>query len=221
MLKALLFDLDGTLSDTDPVHFQTWREILQRFEMDLTSEMYKAKISGRLNEDIVRDLLPQLSDEDGAQLIWDKEAKFRSRGTHLLQPMPGLLKILDWAEQSSLELAVVSNAPRENAEFMLRVLNLEERFTTVILGGELERGKPDPLPYQTAIDRLGLQPHAGLAFEDSPSGVRSAVAAKIPTVGIASTQAPERLYEVGAELVIPDFTDPALDSLLSESKAGG
>lgn len=218
MLTALLFDLDGTLADTDPIHFQTWQAILQEYGLAIDRPFYQANFSGRLNAAIIQELLPHLSPEAGAALGLHKEAEFRRRSTTGLQRLTGLTELLTWANDRDLKQAVVTNAPIANAEFMLQVLGLVEQFPTVILGEELERGKPDPLPYQVALDQLGILAPSALAFEDSPSGIRAAVGAGITTVGIATTHSPDELYAIGATLVIPDFADPRLMELLQRSR---
>lgn len=217
MLQALLFDLDGTLANTDPVHFQTWKDTLIPFGLDIDREFYDRHFSGRLNAAIVAHLLPQLSPEAGTALSAQKEAEFRRRAAGELQPLAGLMPVLQWANSRQLKQAVVTNAPVANAEFMLQVLGLDRHFQTVVIAEHLERGKPDPLPYQVALERLGIAAQSAVAFEDSPSGVRSAVGAGVLTVGIASTHAPEELSAVGAKLVVPDFAAPELDELLQFS----
>jgi HAD superfamily hydrolase (TIGR01509 family) len=213
MLSALLFDLDGTLANTDPLHYQTWQEILQEYGLEIDRPFYQQHFSGRRNLEIIQDLLPHLASDEAEALSQFKEAEFRKR-SHKLPPLPGLLELLTWVEQQQLPKAVVTNAPRKNAEFMLRSLNLEATFPVVILGDELAMGKPDPLPYQLGMSRLGVLPEQAIAFEDSPSGLRSAVSAGILTVGIASTHNSKDLYELGAMLVVEDFTDPQLMQLL-------
>jgi HAD superfamily hydrolase (TIGR01509 family) len=214
MLKALLFDLDGTLVETDSLHFLIWQDFLRDHGIESDRAFYQANISGRLNPDIVADLLPQLDAEAAADFIWRKEAEFRNRATSL-QPMPGLMQVLSWAEQQAIQIAVVSNAPRENALFALKALQLEARFAKIVLGDDLPRGKPDPLPYQEALKQLNVTSEQAIAFEDSPSGMRSAIGANIFTVGIASTHDPKDLELLGASLVISDFTDPTLMELLT------
>jgi HAD superfamily hydrolase (TIGR01509 family) len=209
MVEALLFDLDGTLVDTDPVHYQTWKDMLQDYGVQINPSIYKTKFSGRLNPDIVKDLFPHFSPEQVSAFSDRKEAEFRRRAT-ALQPLAGVLDLLNWVEQHHLKKAVVTNAPLANAEFMLRSLGLATTFPVVILGEETAAPKPDPAPYQAALKRLEVEADAAIAFEDSPSGLRSAVAAGIPTVGLATTQAPEALYDLGAFLVVTDFTDPRL-----------
>jgi HAD superfamily hydrolase (TIGR01509 family) len=215
MLKALLFDLDGTLTETDSIHFLIWRDFLRPYGLEIDPVFYKAKISGRLNPDIVAELVPQLNPEQQSDFIWRKEAEFRNRAD-ALKPLPGLLNLLDWARAQNLQVAVVSNAPKENVEFMLRALQLETAFATVVLGDDLPKGKPDPLPYQEALRRFNLSSAEAIAFEDSPSGIRSAVGAGIFTVGIASTYEPAELRRLGANLIANDFTDQQLIELLNQ-----
>jgi beta-phosphoglucomutase-like phosphatase (HAD superfamily) len=86
----------------------------------------------------------------------------------------------------------------------------------VILADDVDAGKPDPAPYEAALEALGISNDEALAFEDSPSGIASSVAAGVPTVGIASTQEPEDLEEHGVELVVRDFSDPKLSTLIED-----
>jgi len=127
-----------------------------------------------------------------------------------LNRMPGFDELYDWVKGQALPTAVVTNAPRANAEFMLKILELETAFDLVLIAGELPRSKPDPLPYQTALERLGIPAAAAVVFEDSKTGIQSAVAAQIPTIGVASTHDPEVLYGYGASLVIEQFNDRRL-----------
>ncbi|MEQ8972716.1 MAG: HAD-IA family hydrolase [Coleofasciculus sp. C1-SOL-03] len=214
MLQALLFDLDGTLANTDPIHFQTWQDILRDYGLEFDHAFYQTHFSGRLNAAIVKDLLPHLSLEAGKQLGDDKEAEYRKRAAKELKPLAGLLELLEWANQKQLKQAVVTNAPKDNAQFMLHVLGLNKHFATVVLAEELEKGKPDPMPYQVGLELLDVSPVSAVAFEDSLTGVRSAVGAGILTIGVATTHEPEALMASGAKLVVNDLTDPKLEALL-------
>ena len=109
---------------------------------------------------------------------------------------------------------LVTNAPGENVGAVLPALRLEDYFDGVVTSEEAGAGKPDPAPYRAALKKLGAQPGEALAFEDSVSGIASAVGAGILTVGIASTQSPERLREAGVFMVAKDFTDPELQALI-------
>lgn len=217
-LVAIFYDLDGTLANTDPFHYQAWQEMLQAFEIEIDEPFYKTRISGRLNPAIVEDLLPHLSPEDSQQFIERKEARFRQLAPQLI-PMAGLSDLLAWTATHQLRQALVTNAPPENTYHTLKALHLEQVFDRIIMSEALGIGKPDPAPYVYALQQFELTPDRVLAFEDSPSGIRSAVGAGIPTIGIASTQDPEVLYGVGATLVVSDFSAPELWRLL-EKRAG-
>ena len=213
MLKALLFDLDGTLADTNSVHRVTWAEALRPYGYDVTWDFYREHITGRVTTEIVADLLPDFSAEEGRELIESKEADFRERaGT--LEPLPGLLEFVQKGREKEMKIALVTNATKENAFTVLRVLGLDHAFDPVILADEIGSGKPDPAPYNAALQALDVSAKEAVAFEDSASGIASSVAAGIPTVGIASTQKPKELEDLGVNLVVQDFADPRLEAFL-------
>jgi beta-phosphoglucomutase len=116
---------------------------------------------------------------------------------------------LDWADRHKFGIAVVTNAPRTNAESMLKSLHLEKRLTTLV-GEELERAKPDPLPYFTGLQKLGGCADRALAFEDSPPGIRAATGAGIPTYGMRTAYGDPELRGAGTFASIADFNDAAL-----------
>ena len=209
----MLFDLDGTLAETDSLHLPTWVNVLRPYGIEIDEEFYRERISGRSNSKIVEDLLPDLSAKEGRDLADAKEASFRERADEL-EPLSGLLDFMREAKDRGLSLALVTNAPEENVEAMLLALELREFFDEVVLSDEVGPVKPDPAPYRAALNRLGVAPEEALAFEDSTSGVASSVGVGIPTVGIASTQAPETLEDAGAFMVAADFADPELRRLV-------
>lgn len=215
MLNAILFDLDGTLANTDPIHFQIWKDLLHEYGLDIDHAFYQQHISGRLNIDILQDILPHLSADDGRTFSVNKEAEFRRRAASSLTPLAGLMDLLNWVSDRQLKRAIVTNAPPDNAHFMLRTLELDTTFPVVVLGEDVAAGKPHPMPYQEAMRQLEVTPTGCLAFEDSPSGVQSAVGAGILTVGVATTHNPEILEGAGATLVVHDFTDSRLHELLN------
>jgi HAD superfamily hydrolase (TIGR01509 family) len=211
--RVLLFDLDGTLAETDSLHLPTWVEALLPHGIEVDEAFYRENISGRANAEIVGNLLPNLSAREGREIVETKEAGFRERAGDL-EPLPGLLDFLEGAKERGLRTALVTNAPEENVGAVLLALGLEDFFDAVVPAEEVRAAKPDPEPYRTALERLGADPEEALAFEDSVSGIASAVGAGIPTVGIASTQRPERLRQAGAFVVAEDFTDPDLRALI-------
>lgn len=213
MLKALLLDLDGTLAETDSLHLLAWADALKPHGIEVDKGFYKENISGRLNPDVLEDLLPHFSEEEGREVVEAKEEDFRHSAGDL-EPLPGLMAFLEEARSKGLKLALVTNAPEKNVHSLLYSLNLENTFDAKLLAGEVGAGKPDPAPYLAALEELGLSSEETIAFEDSASGITSAREACIPTVGIASTHDPEKLREAGAFMVSEDFTDPECIALL-------
>jgi HAD superfamily hydrolase (TIGR01509 family) len=210
MLNALLFDLDGTLTDTDQLHLLALQQLLLEEEGRVfTQQEFAAHVSGQANTNMCRYLFPQRSVAEHEAFADRKEVRFRQLSPRLT-PMPGLLRLLDFARERGIGVCVVTNAPRANAEHMLDVLGLGDRFDNVLVAEELPRAKPDPLPYLTGLECLGASAEAGIAFEDSIPGLTAAVGAGIFTVGLATSQSPEALLAAGAHLVVEDFNDPRL-----------
>jgi HAD superfamily hydrolase (TIGR01509 family) len=213
MLQALLFDLDGTLVETNSVHHKAWVDVLKPYGYDVTWDFYREKISGRLSPEIFSDLIPNLSPEEVRKMAGVKEASFRERSGSL-EPLPGLLDLMEKSQREGIRASLVTNAPKENVLAVLRALKLEDAFDPVILADEVGVGKPDPAPYTAALASIGVYAEEALAFEDSPSGIASSTAAGIPTVGVASTYEPGELRSLGADPIIYDFTDPELLALI-------
>jgi HAD superfamily hydrolase (TIGR01509 family) len=212
MLKAILFDLDGTLVNSDPLHYLTWAKVLEIYQITIDHHFYQTRISGRTNAEIVGDLFPEFSDEDILKMVDLKELKFRELAIDL-QPLPGLMDFLAGVNQQGFKTGLVTNAPRKNTDFILEILKLSNYFDTVVLSDEIGIGKPDPAPYQYCLEQLSILPEEAIAFEDSPSGIRSAIAAGIKTIGVASTHAPNSLKDLGVGFVIEDFTQIDLQKI--------
>ena len=212
---TLLFDLDGTIVDTDGLHFEAFRQVLAERDRAIDHATYKAQVMGRPNAAIAAWLFP--CENEAAQRAFSdaKEARFRSLAREMA-PLPGLVAVLDWAQRIGARRAVVTNAPRRNAEFVLGTLGLAHRFETLVIGEECARSKPDPLPYVTALARLGRPPEKAIAFEDSSSGIAAARAAGLFTFGMTTGLDAQTLHAAGADAAIADFEDP----LLREKLAG-
>lgn len=212
-VRGLLFDLDGTVADTDPHHYRAFADLLAEHGRSLTRDQFHASISGGSNAAVMQALFPDLAVARHIELADRKEAMFRAAAT-ALRPLAGLPELLERARISGVKVGVVTNAPRLNAEHVLRTLGLDALLEGVVIGEELTRSKPDPLPYLTGLERLGLAPTEAVAFEDSRSGVRSAVAAGIRTVGIATSLSRAALIEAGATAAVDDYRAAAVTALI-------
>jgi beta-phosphoglucomutase len=213
---ALLFDIDGTLTDTDPIHIRAFNVMLADFSMSITHEEYFRRVMGFTNAAIMRDFFPALPEEEHRRLADFKEATFRELAATELRPTPGLMALMDHADALGVPMAAVTNAPAANAELMLTGLGVKHRFRTVVIGDALPRGKPDPLPYLVAGERLGVSCADCIAFEDSRSGMRSASGSGAFSIGVLSSLPEAELIAVGARFGVRDFNDPRLRPLIAE-----
>ncbi|MEO8754325.1 MAG: HAD family hydrolase [Casimicrobiaceae bacterium] len=207
--RSILFDLDGTIAKTDDLHFEAFNHVLAPFGRVLTRLEFDEHVSGHANSEIMKYLLPQVTDPSQLSVLIDaKEADYRARASSGIPAVEGLASLLDWAHRQGLSMAIVTNAPRLNADMVLRAVGMRHRFDAVIISDELTNGKPHPLPYLTALERLEVPADQAVAFEDSRSGVRSARAAGVPVLGIVGTLSRSQLVAAGAEDAFDRFDHP-------------
>ena len=215
---ALLFDLDGTLVDSDAEHLSAFQRVFAPYGIALDHDEYAANIMGASNGMIARLYLSHLAPHEQAATLDAKEAAYRD-GLGELAPITGAVALLDYADHFGLKRAVVTNAPRANAEKVLEALGIGHRLPILMIGAELARAKPDPLPYLTGLERTGALAVHSVAFEDSLSGVRAAAAAGLAVVGLTTNLDSQTLIAAGATIAAKDFTDPRIFSLIEERMA--
>ena len=213
MTAALLFDLDGTLIDSDAAHLRAFQRVFAAHGVAVDKQSYYRRIHGSDNSAIGRDFLPHLSEAEQAATLEAKEERYRE-DLGAVEPIAGIDALLDFAVARGLRCAVVTNAPRANVEAVLGALGLAVRLPLWVIGVELERAKPDPLPYQTALTRLGAEAGRSIAFEDSLSGLNAAKGAGLAVVGLTTTLAANKLLAAGAEIAVADFADPRILPLI-------
>ncbi|XP_057977415.1 haloacid dehalogenase-like hydrolase domain-containing protein Sgpp [Malania oleifera] len=219
-LEAVLFDIDGTLCDSDPLHYYAFRELLQELGYNngvpITEEFFVENIAGKHNDDIAKALFPDWELERGLKFVDDKEAMFRRIAADKLKPIDGLNKLKKWIEDRGLKRAAVTNAPRDNAELMISILGLSDFFEAVILGDDCPHAKPHPDPYLKALEVLKTSKDHTFIFEDSVSGITAGVAARVPVVGLTTRNPEELLMKAKPTLLIKNYDDPKLWAALEE-----
>ncbi|CAN6179756.1 unnamed protein product [Urochloa humidicola] len=219
-VQAVLFDIDGTLCDSDPLHHVAFQELLLEIGYNngvpIDDEFFIKNIAGRSDVEAAQNLFPDWELEKGLKFLEDKEAKYRSLAKERLEPVKGLGKVVQWVKDHGYKRAAVTNAPRINAELMISLLGLSDFFQAVIVGGECEQPKPSPYPYLKALKELQVSAEHTFIFEDSPSGIRAGVAAGMPVVALATRNPEKSLLEARASLLIKDYEDPKLWAALEE-----
>jgi HAD superfamily hydrolase (TIGR01509 family) len=208
--KALLFDIDGTLADTDALHLQAFNQILGPRGQIFDHARFTRELQGFSNASISERFLPDEPPERQAAIMAAKEAAFRGLVAGQIQPVPGLLTLLALADRADIPMVAVTNAPRPNAEMLLSGLGIAHRFKVLVIGDELPHGKPHPMPYLEGLRAVGAAPDLSLAFEDSRSGIQSASAAGIATIGIRTSLNHADMVAAGAVMTAKTFEDPEL-----------
>ncbi|QOZ75465.1 haloacid dehalogenase [Bradyrhizobium sp. CCBAU 53351] len=208
--RALLFDIDGTLANTDPLHLEAFNQVLGPRGHVFDHARFSRELQGFANVSIGDRFLPDETPERRAAILAEKEAIFRDLVAGQIEPLPGLMALLDRADAAGVPMVAVTNAPRLNAELLLSGLGITARFKAIVIGDELPHGKPHPLPYQEGLRFVGASAAASVAFEDSRSGVQSAAAAGIPTIGIRTSLSHADLVGAGAIASASAFDDPDL-----------
>ena len=214
---ALVFDLDGVIVDSNPIHSACWRVYLRRLGIE-TPDDFDQRMFGRRNDELVREIFgPQIDEAEVARHGAAKEALYRETMAPEFERRlaPGLIEFLE--RRGGAPMGVATNAERANTDFVLDRGGLRRYFRVVLDGGQVSKPKPDPEIYLRAAQMLEVAAGDCIVFEDSLAGVQAARAAGARVVGVLTTH-PE-LPDV--DLGIQDFLDPRLEPWLHEQSAWG
>ena len=181
----MLWDLDGTLVDSEDYHWQAWRDILAPEGLSITYEQFLASF-GRKNDPIMREWLGDgYTPERSARLAEKKEADYRRLvAANGLTPLPGAREWLTTLHEAGWKQAIVTSAPRANADVMLQALGLGHVFETVVVAEDVSLGKPDPEVFLTGASRLRVPPSRSIVVEDAATGIQGARRANMKCVGV-------------------------------------
>ena len=181
--KAYLFDCDGTIADSMPLHFLAWNQALREYGCTAFTEELFYAWGGRPVDAVVK----ELNHRDGlsipiAEFAHRKEALYYDL-IHQLQPVPEVLEQIR-LQHGKIPFAVVSGSTRESVIRSLETLGILSLFDTLVCAGDYARAKPAPDPFLLAAKRLGVDPKNCLVFEDADIGIQSATAAGMASVRI-------------------------------------
>lgn len=213
-MKAVIFDMDGVIVDTNPHHRTAWREYYQRYGKTLSDADFVEYVSGKHNNDILRHLFAgkTLTADESRQLAHEKEALFRELYSKDITPVVGLIPFLQSLKKAGILTAVATSAPVENLVFVMDALSLRPYFDVLLNESLVTHPKPDPEIYQKAMDMLGVDPAESVIFEDSMTGIQAGKASGASVVGLATTQSLDELYPFVDDAIL-DFSQMTLDRL--------
>jgi len=174
-MKAIIWDLDGTLADTAELHFRGWQEILSGHGIDYSYEHFIASF-GRNNAEILRELLPDLDSATIMAISVAKETMTRTMLPRFLPPLlPGVPALLDQFRNQGLRQFIGSSGPMVNIVAVVNVLGIGDYFHGILSGARIPRGKPDPAIFLHCAAAAEARPDECLVFEDSIHGVEAAI----------------------------------------------
>jgi HAD superfamily hydrolase (TIGR01509 family) len=215
LMKALLFDFDGLLMDTESTEVQIWREIYAEHGAEFPLDIWLQKVVGSTDENF--DPVAHLSSLTGKDLdspsIRQEARRIRLERQSVLTAQPGVNAMLAAAQRAGLRQVIVSSSPHWWVDGYLEQLGITPFFEHVVCREDVARVKPAPDLYLEAVRRLELPADECLAFEDSPNGVRSARSARLKVVGVPNPITAQA-GPLPADLLLSSLAELPLEELL-------
>jgi HAD superfamily hydrolase (TIGR01509 family) len=196
VLRAVLFDFDGVIVLSEPLHFAAFAEVFGRHGVAISEQAYYDRYLGLTDRECVARILEDFGRTDlrtrSRELLDEKIAAMGRRIERGIPLCPGVEAFVAEAA-SRFPLAIVSAAVKDEIESTLRAAGLRERFATIVSADDVRAGKPDPEGYRRGVELLrarvaDLQPHECLAIEDSPNGIAAAHAAGLRALALPHTR---------------------------------
>lgn len=206
-LKALLFDMDGLLIDTERLYIESERELAREFGAELP-EVTIARMMGRKPLEAIRIMMADLGvTADPAEVLARRDRMMIARMNADLRPMPGMPEIIS-RFRGRLALAVATGAVRPFVDLMVTRFGLEGVFDAIQTSEDVERGKPDPEIYLRAAEKAGFPPSECAVLEDSGNGVSAGHTAGCYTVAVPNDHTRGQDFS-SADLVCRDLFEAA------------
>jgi HAD superfamily hydrolase (TIGR01509 family) len=219
MFKGVVFDLDGVIVDSHPLHKRAWRLFLASVGKQVSESDLDFIFEGRRRRDILIHFLGRLSDSE-IQEYGNKKDDFFRQACEAIEPMAGSVEFIRKLEKAGLPVALATSASRQRAKWTLQELQIANYFDVVVTGDDVVESKPDPEIYRLAAHRLSISPECLFAVEDSVCGVRSAKSAGLRCIGIALAHNVTPLMQAGADHIVPNLMALSIEDLEEISRHG-
>jgi sugar-phosphatase len=202
--RAALFDLDGTLVDSEPRSFAAWSRLFGAHGVPVDEPLIRSFV-GRRGVDVLPEVMHLFPGMTVGELQSEALSYVRAAGLPPLEPLAGAVELVRRLAASGVPVALVTSGGRGYAEEALGGLGIRSAFTVLVSADDVTRGKPDPQGYLLACDRLGVAPGHAVAFEDAPAGIAAVRAAGSACVAVATTHDRTALSE--ADLVVDSLAE--------------
>lgn len=212
MLKGVIFDMDGVLIDSHPIHKRAWRKFFETLELTVSDRELDFVLDGRKKEDILRHFLGDLPDSEIKEFGHQKEMLFREEAMNI-EPILGVMDLLEDLTSQGIAIAVASCGSHSRVRYILDQLKIQDRFEAIVTADDITHGKPDPEVFCRAADELAVKREDLLVCEDAVSGVKAAKAAGIRCLGVTEPGRADELLQAGAVRVISDFASMSVSEL--------
>ena len=201
---AFIFDMDGVIIDSEPLHERASKHVFSAFGIELNATIFEP-FKGQTDRAIVTHLVDKHDIKDATvdELLQQKRDAYATFIDEL-HPIPGAIAFIQEVAISH-RLALTTSASRRNQQLAFQKFNLHPFFEAVVTSNDISNPKPHPEPYQVTVQKLGLKPEECVVIEDSTNGVRSAAAAGCVVIGITTSFDQETLRECGAHIVIDSY----------------
>lgn len=210
MLAGIIFDFDGVIVDSHPLHMQAWKDLFSSLGKAPGDEELSFVVEGAKREEILRRFLGDLTPEQIELYGAEKEKLYQARASEL-KLVCGVTEFLGQVDAAGVPVAVATSGSRRRVERTLKTFGLLKRFHAIVTTEDVARGKPDPALFHIAASRLHVTADQILVCEDAVAGVAAARNAGMKCMAIAANGRRKLLQEAGADLVIKDFTQAGLE----------
>ena len=212
MIKAVIFDMDGLMLDTQRIATKAWRLAAAEYGINFSNEL-SLKLIGRNVQDTMTILKKELGDDFPIEECRKRATKlyFEDISQNGIPIKPGLLELIHFLKDKSIDIAVATSAPRSLTVHELRLANLISHFKVIVTGDDIQNGKPSPDIFLAAAKLLNIPPEKCIVLEDSFPGIRAAYAAKmIPIMVPDLVQADDETRSI-AYTVVPSLYDAKIE----------
>jgi HAD superfamily hydrolase (TIGR01509 family) len=208
MLKAVIFDLDGVVADSHPIHERAWKILLVEQGLDSETLDLDFLYAGRPRREILRHYLGPIESGEMERLGRRKDELYAA-AAHELQTKPDIPRVLSELKKAGVSVALATSAGRTRAHESLEKFGISKDFSVVVTGEDAPIAKPAPDIFLLAAAKLGVSARECVVVEDSVAGILAARAAAMKCVGLALSKLAGALKDAGADDVISNFPENA------------